>query len=319
MSCLSSRRLMVMLSAITIMLAGTTPLETLSADALSLRVATLPIESTADVYYAQDEGFFKDAGLNVTIEQSAGGSVILSAVEGGSYDIGMSNFVTVAGAKAHGIPLSIIAPSGMHVSSAPSELLMVKQSAAIRAAADLNGKTIAVNVLNALSQLAGETWIAKNGGDLKSVHFVEIPYPAMLEALQAGRVDAIAIAEPFATPAKAVARALADTYDAISPRFIFGCWVATDAWLQQHGDEAKRFITAIRRAHEWANSHVTESAAILVAHTKLTPQILSTMTRTVYATTLDQKLIAPFLDAGTKFGALPRTMSVSELVWKNAT
>ena len=312
----SYRRLTFLLAAFTIAGLSITPSQTRSADPLTLRVTTLPIESTADVYYAQDEGFFKDAGLTVSIAQSAGGSVILSAVEGGSYDIGMSNFVTVAGAKAHGVPISVIAPAGMHISSAPSELLMVKQDAPIRTAADLNGKTIAVNVLGALSQLASQAWITKNGGDLRSVHFVEFPYPAMLAALQAGRVDAIAVAEPFATAAKASARPLADTYDAISPRFIFGCWVATDAWLGQHADEARRFIAALRRAHEWANSHVTESAAILVLHTKLTPQIVATMSRTVYATTLDPQLIAPFLDAGAKNGMLPRPVSVSELVWK---
>lgn len=313
---MTTRKLRAFGLGVAVTLLGLLPSHASTADIPTVRVATLGLESTADVYYAQDEGFFKDAGINVVIDQMAGGAAILSAVEGGSYDIGATNFATLGIAREHGVALDVIVPGAIHDTSTPTELLMVRKDSAINTATDLNGKTVGVNVLGAISQLAGEAWIAQHGGDWRSVHFVEIPYPAMADALQQGRIDAMAIAEPFATPAKAGARPLADTYDAISPHFIFTCMVADDAWLRAHADAATRFAAAMRRAHTWANANQSASAAILLRSTKLTPQILATMTRTVFATSPDPQLIAPFLDAAVKYGMLARPISATDLVWK---
>jgi hypothetical protein len=47
------------------------------------------------------------------------------------------------------------------------------------------------------------------------VKFIELPYPAMGPALDAGRIDAAYVAEPFLTPSKKNARLLAFADDAI--------------------------------------------------------------------------------------------------------
>jgi NitT/TauT family transport system substrate-binding protein len=289
-----------------------------AADSPTLRVGDVPIEPGADIYYAQEQGYLKAAGLNVDIEVLANGQNFVGAVAAGSYDIATSTIPAIAVARERGILIKLISPGGVHLSSAPTDLLLVPQNSPLRTARDLNGKTIAVSGLNNLPAVAVRAWISKNGGDASSIKLVEFAFPAMAEALQLGRMDAAVITEPFITAAAGL-RPLGSPYDAIAPRFIINGWFAADAWLEKNGLVARRFAEALRKTHEWANGHAKESTATLVSMTKIAPQLAATMTRTVFATSLSEQSIQPVLDIAASSGMLPRPMAAAELIWQLPT
>jgi ABC-type nitrate/sulfonate/bicarbonate transport system substrate-binding protein len=137
----------------------------------------------------------------------------------------------------------------------------------------------------------------------------------MAVALAEGRIDAAQMTEPFITSAKGTVRLLADDYNAIANRFLIDDWVSSEAWVQQHPDEARRFAQAMRNAHERANVHHRESAAILVHYSKLDPDIALNMARAGFGMALEPGLLQPLLDASVKFGALPRPIAATELLW----
>lgn len=289
-----------------------------SADLTVVRVGSISTEPSADILYARDLGFFKDAGLDVQIDLLTNGGNLIGGAVSGTYDIANSSLVATAVAREKGLSVKLIAPAGIHVSSVRTDMLMVAKTSPFRSARDFNGKTIAVSGLGNMSFVGVRTWITKNGGDVGSVHFIEFLMPAMPEALELGRVDAALLTEPFITAAKNVARPLANAYDAVAQKFITGGWVATDSWLQQHPDTARGFVTALRKAHVWANSHPKESAAILVRYTKMAPETVAQMTRVVFGTNLDPQMIQPILDAGVAAGVIPRPMTVADLIWEPA-
>jgi ABC-type nitrate/sulfonate/bicarbonate transport system substrate-binding protein len=70
----------------------------------TIRIATTPIDLGAQALYANDLGFFKRAGLNVELSVLTSGSVVASAVSGGSIDIGQANIVALAAAHVNGLP-----------------------------------------------------------------------------------------------------------------------------------------------------------------------------------------------------------------------
>jgi NitT/TauT family transport system substrate-binding protein len=286
-----------------------------SAELPLVRVVTVPIEGAADVYYAADHGFFRDAGLDVQIDTIAAGQNIVVAVAGGSYDAGISTTIAIALARQRGVPIRIISGATMHVSSATTDLLMVAQGSPYRTARDLNGKTVAVTGLGNVPYLATQLWLGKNGASVSSIKFVELPYPAMPAALETGRVDAAMMAEPYITTSKNFARVLANAYDAIAPRFLLGGWFSSDAWIQQHPDAARRFAEAMRKAHEWGATHPAETGAILVAHTRIPPESVGQMVRATFASTADPKLLQPVLDAALAAGMLPRPVVAGDLIW----
>ena len=58
-----------------------------------------------------------------------------------------------------------------------------------------------VNGIGNIAQLPFMAWLDRNGGNAKSVKFLELTFPQMLPALQRGTVDAIVCPEPFITGA----------------------------------------------------------------------------------------------------------------------
>ena len=158
----------------------------------TLRIGVSPIEPAAEVYYAKDMGFFAKAGLDADFQSMQGTSLIIAAIVGNSLDIGFSTLDTLAAQHVKGIPLVIIAPTHDYVSPATTraQALVVPPNSTIQQAKDLNGKTIAVSTLHSLADLGVRVWIDQNGGDSTTVKFIEVPFPAIPAAVDAGRVDA---------------------------------------------------------------------------------------------------------------------------------
>src|ERR1700748_3016693 len=62
----------------------------------TLRVAYQPFQYSAQVLYAQDQGFFTKAGLNVELQQIALGAPLAAAVASNPVDIGIATISTLA-------------------------------------------------------------------------------------------------------------------------------------------------------------------------------------------------------------------------------
>src|SRR5271168_4049546 len=82
-----------------------------------VRISTNPIDSGAEVYYAQDRGTFSRAGIDAQIQPGKNGAAIAAAVAAGAIDIGYSDLGSLAKAHSRGIDFAIVAPAAMWVSS----------------------------------------------------------------------------------------------------------------------------------------------------------------------------------------------------------
>jgi len=305
-----------LLLAAAVVAASALPAPSRAADApIVLNVGTLPVDTSAVIFYAQDQGYFKAAGLTVNIQVMASGPVTAQAVAANAIDIGVANVATIASARTRGVPLKFIAPAAIASEKTQTDLIMVAKDSPVQKAADLNGKTIGINGLRDLQQICAMAWVDKHGGDAKSVKFIEVPFPQMGAALDAKRVDAALPVEPFASADKGVARSLGSVLDGVGSRYMIVGWIATDSWLATHADAAQRFAGAIAKAAAWANTHEKESAAILVANSKLDPAIANTMARAVYGTQLEPALLQPVIDAAVKYGIIPQPIPVGDLMW----
>jgi NitT/TauT family transport system substrate-binding protein len=273
--------------------------------AATIRIAGLRIESAAQLYYAKDMGFFAKAGLDADIQAIPGGSAaIVAAIEGGAIDIGYSAVDTLATIHQKNIPVVIIAPANEYVSpgSQRTTALVLPANSQVQKAKDLSGKTFAVAGFNTVADIAPRVWIDQNGGDSSAVKFVEVPFPAMTAALDAGRVDAAWVAEPFIGPATKNGRAIAYGFDGISKHFIVSAWFTTPQWAKDHPDLVKRFAGVMRDTADWANTNPGKSGEILAKYTGLDPAVIATMARTRYGNQLTAPLTQPLIDVAAKYG-----------------
>lgn len=270
--------------------------------AATIRVAVLPTESSAQVYYAKDMGFFAKAGLDVDIQLMQG--AVATAIASNAVDIGYITVDTVASAHQKNIPLIVIAPAAEYVSKSMvrAAALVAPANSLVHQAKDLNGKIIAVAGLNGLSEIGPRIWIDQNGGDSSTVKFVEIPFPAMPAALESGRIDAAWVTEPFLELAKKNGRVLAYGFDGISKSFLLNAWCTTTQWAKDHPDLVNRFAAVMHETAIWANKNPTKSGEILAKYTKVDPTVIATMVRLHYGEQLTAASMQPLIDVAAKYG-----------------
>ncbi len=274
-----------------------------AADAVHF--ATIPIDGGAQAWYAQSLGFFQAAGIAPQIDSISNGSAITAGVIGGSIDVGYSALLTLAVAHERGVPVSIIAPAGSYLSRAPISTLMVPSDSPAKTARDLNGKIVAINGLKNITQLATMAWCDQNGGNSKTLNFVEMGFPEMPAALAAHRVDAAFVSEPLVSSAlrSGTARSIGAPYDAIAPDFTISVWFVSGAYSKANPGLVRRLSGVFRQASAWANTHDADSAQILSGITKLPLAVVGGMTRSRFDETITAKSLQPIITLAARYGA----------------
>lgn len=283
-----------------------------------LRIGFIPSDMSGQLFFARDLGMFAKAGIDPQFSPTNNAPEIASAIISGALDIGYSNPVTLVIAHDKGLPFTILAAANMYRSDAPTtgELLVMKNSP-IQSAKDLNGKTIAVGGLNIITHIAARAWIDANGGDSSSVHFIEVPLPAMPAALQAGRVDA-ATFNPGIDPTMGKTgdpyRILANTFSAYSTYFAAGMWFTSKSWLTAHPADAAKFVRIMHDGAQWAAAHAHQSAQILANNLKENPQDVESAARVDYGGTVTPAMIQPVIDLCAKYNVIKARFPASELL-----
>ena len=283
-----------------------------------LRVGTPGNDGNAMAYYALENGFFRKAGIDAQIQtiRAGSGSGIAGAVIGGALDVGEGDIISVAAAREHGLPLALIAPSFLHRGPAPVSALIVAKAAPIRTGRELNGTTIAVPSLTGPAKLVTVRWLQKNGADPATVKFVELPQTAMAAALARGTVVAATTTEPNLAAALDDVRVLGYVYDAIGNPLQVSGWFATEDWIRNNTDLARRFVTVMRETAVWANDpqNHAASAAILQKYTPFPSDLIPRMHRAAYGEAFDPALMQPLLDAAVEQKSLQKRVAAKDLL-----
>jgi len=281
----------------------------------TIRIGLVTADTYAEAFYGDEAGIFRSNGFAVDIKPLGNSAAIAAAMVGGTLDVGVGSPSQVAAARENGLPFYFFAPSALFAAEAPTTVLMVAKNSPVSRAADLSGKTIAVENLKSLPQLSVSAWMLKNGVDPAGVKYVEIPTFSMAGALEGGRVDAAVIGEPGVAAARPTCRQIASPFEAIARRFYISAWFSTKAWLDANPALARRFVTAIGQTAVWANAHQKETAVILERVTKMQPEQLVSMVRARYGEKMDPSLMEPLLGLALKNGLLPAPISAKEMIY----
>ncbi|RFU20400.1 ABC transporter substrate-binding protein [Geodermatophilus marinus] len=163
-------------------------------------VGLLPVAVTGALFAGIDQGFFEERGIELTVETGQGGAALIPAVMSGQMQFATSNPVSLLQAREEGLDLRVVA----HWTSTIAEGedvngVVAAADSGIASAADLAGKRVAVNTLNGMGQLTIDEAVRQDGGDPSGIQYVELPFPDMPAALDAGNVDAVWVPEPFLT------------------------------------------------------------------------------------------------------------------------
>lgn len=286
------------------------------AQTVTVRVGTAPTESYALAIYAHEQGFFARNGIDAQLQYVPGASGgITAALVGGSLDVGCVSMGPSSGAYLRGVPIRLLAAGSIIASDSPTTSLVVAKNSPVTSARDLNGKIVGTVVLRDVISVAEAKWIDMNGGNSKTIQFLELPMTDGVPALTAGRIDAYALGEPFLTNAADQIRSIGNIYDSLGKRVMISMHVAMNDWLQKNPDAARRVRTALRQAAEWANTNRPAALAILARETKIPIETLTKIKHVLYAENLDLPSIQPQIDALAEYKYIDRRYNVSDIIW----
>lgn len=261
-----------------------------SAAGTNVVVGSLPVLDTAGLQVAMKEGYFTQAGLNVTVKTVTQSTAAIPDLLHGSIDvIGGANYVSFLEAQAHGtFPVEFLAPAVD--CSANSYGVVVMPSSGIAKPSDLAGKTVAVNLTQNIQTLTTDA--ALKAAKVGAVKYVQVPFPDMVSALKAGRVNAISAVEPFLAGALAAGgKLVTSTCTGPVADFPLSGYVTTQTWAQQHPAAAKAFQQALEKGNAYADAHPDVVRSVLPTYTSMTAKAAATVPLGTYPATIDASLL----------------------------
>jgi NitT/TauT family transport system substrate-binding protein len=160
----------------------------------------LKLTSSAPVFVGVDKGFFREAGVEPELVYFQAAQPVAVAIASGDLDVGATGLTAgLFNIVAGGQPLWVVADKGREWPGYPLTALVVQKDGPVGAFRDLKGKKVGITQIGStfhymLGNLAEQEGLAP--GDVEATPLRTLG--AMAEALQARRVDAILIPQPFA-------------------------------------------------------------------------------------------------------------------------
>ncbi len=233
------------------------------AQALERPKATIAVGGKNLLYYlpltvAEQKGFFKDEGLDLTIVDFAGGSKALAAVVGGSADVVSGAFEHTVNMQFKGQPMRAFVLQGR----APQIVLGInpKTMPDFKSVADLKGKKIGVTAPGSSTNVMANFVLAKAGLKPSDVSIVGVGASnGAVAAMRAGNIDAISNLDPVITLLlrSGDLKIIADTRVLADADRIFGgpmpaaCLYAPQPFIDRNPATVQAMTNAIVRADKW--------------------------------------------------------------------
>jgi NitT/TauT family transport system substrate-binding protein len=280
----------------------------------NLTVAGLAVVDDAALYIAKDKGLFKKEGLNVTIKTLTQSTQAIPSMLRGDVDISAGgNYVSFFQAKlANTIDLRILA-EGYLCDKDVIPVLTTESN--IKKPADLKGKKVAVNLTNSVLGMSANAVLKSDNVDPSSVHYVQVPFPDMVPALQKGQVDAAVMVEPFATAASKQlgAHKVLDACSGPTDKEPLSGYMATNQFVEKNPKTVAAFQRAIKAAQGMAaDRKVVEDA--LPTYTKIDKKTASVITIGNYPTSMKAERLQRVADLMKSAGILKSPLDVNKLI-----
>ena len=283
-----------------------------------LRIAAVPIAGFTPIYAADKLGYFKQEGLEVTIDKAAGGAQTLPLLVQGTLQLAVTPVVSVALANQQGFNIRIIPPALDEKRTPPGQTAqIVLASSPINSPADLKGKRVAVNTINSVNWLYDRAFVRSKGGiDPTLVQYTEVPFPSMVDALLRGHVDAINVPQPFHHIAVATGkvRVLGYPFVESQPGLHIAPYAGTAVWLDANPNTVKAFVNAMREAVVYMRNNPKEAKRLIAEFTGAKPELIEVIPMDDWSLTLSVDDVEKTLKVMKKEGMLKKDLSAKEMI-----
>lgn len=217
-------------------------------------------------------GYFKQAGLDVEIDDVSSGTRTLQAVVAGSADIGTGTFDHAIQMQAKKQPIMAIVEMGRY----PGLVLgvMTSKQSRYHSPKDLKGMKIGVTGLGSSTQFMAAYMMVRNGlnPQTDAVFVATGTTSTAVAAAKRAEIDAIVTSDPMASVMTAdnLIKVVADTRTPQGTQEVYGgpypggVVYTTPAFIQQNPHTTQAVVDAFVRGLHWIASHSAEEIARLM-------------------------------------------------------
>lgn len=282
-----------------------------------IRVGLLPFSESLGAVLADKQGFFKAEGLEMEVTKINSGAVGVPVLQAGKLDIIFSNTVSTLQAIEQGLDAVILAPgAAVRASGADTTIGLMVRKGSFKNVKELEGKRVAVNVINSTAWLHAVAHLDAKGVDRSKVRFLEVPFPQMNDPLLNSQVDAIYQVEPFRSVLMATGKAevLGYPYVETLPNSDITQYIALTPWVEKNRATAVKFARAIIKGAQFANANEAATRDANLQFTGLNPALKDTVMLPRFGTSVSAAEIARTQDMMIKYGMMKTKVDLSKRV-----
>ena len=186
-----------LLAALVLLALGAVPA---TGEGKKVRVGVLKLSSSAPIFLGVERGTFREFGIDPELVYFQAAQPVAVAIAAGEIDVGATGLTAgLYNIVAGGEKVWVVADKGREWPGYPLTALLVQADGPIRAVRDLRGRKVGITQLGSTFHYMLGNLVEREGLSLKDVEVTPLrTLGAMAEALQARRVDAILIPQPFA-------------------------------------------------------------------------------------------------------------------------
>lgn len=293
---------------------GNAAASTVKLEKTNLVVGAVPAESVTDLYIAEQRGIFKAHGLHVTIETIVSTDDVVPDLLHGSLDVAGGQLTSFISAQAKGLGQFRVLASGLALAANVNEI-MTLPSSGIMSAADLKGKTIAVNAATGDGVLLTDAILSKYGIKPSEVTLKTIPFTAMSAALAAHQVDAAYVTAPYGTEMEQSigATEVANLDQGPGLGLVIGGFTVTSSWMTKYPHTASAFAESIDEAAQVANTNHAADVKAFETYLHASSKVAAAMPAGTFPTTVSNAKLQQVASLMAEFGELTPGFDVTAL------
>lgn len=288
-----------------------------SGGATAIKVGVIPIVDVAPIYLGKEKGFYRDEGIDLTLQTAQGGAVIVPGVVSGEFQFGFSNTTSLMVAQSNNVPVKAVANGVASTGRDGADYsgVIVKKGSPVKSAKDLEGKKVAVNTLKNIGDTSVRESVRRDGGDPAKVGFVEMALDQMPAALAGGRIDAAWAVEPTLATIKAQGGAvIASNYVDVSPDLTVALYFGSAQYIQRNPETVEKFQRATARSMVYAGGHPEEVRKVLTTYTKIPEATLQQMVLPRWPARPNRVSVEKLAQLGTRDGIFAKAPDLDQLL-----
>lgn len=222
-------------------------------DKLTLAVAPWP--ASAAIFVAQEKGFFRDEGLDLTLQIHPSGHLGLDAVLGGKADLATTGETPIVRAAIGGKPCVIIAS----ICEIERPILIIgRKDRGVSAPLDLKDKRVGV-VARTTADFFLHIYLITSYIDPEEVDIVNLMVDEVVEAMLNGEVDAVSTWMPYTAILRDKLGLNATVLQEQSIYTMTWNIVAAQDFAEKNPEPIKKFLSAISKANKFIEEHNAEA------------------------------------------------------------